>query len=128
MSQDQELRWPVGHQLGLDLRRVPGMPAPFAHLAVGASQPVHGGLAAQIDPLVQQRGPHLRGRLVDEPAAAQQVLDARPFGIGQGVRWPPPRLPALLATVLATVWGVAVPVAGLAVVQLAGGGAGRRRR
>ncbi|MEU7894265.1 hypothetical protein AB0B45_15560 [Nonomuraea sp. NPDC049152] len=43
--------------------RVCGLAPALAHLAALAQQPVHGGDRAQVEALVQQRGPHLRRRL-----------------------------------------------------------------
>jgi hypothetical protein len=53
-------------QLGLDVGGMAGLAATFAHLAVAAELPVHGGHRGQVGSLVEQRGVHAGRGQVDE--------------------------------------------------------------
>src|SRR5680860_1160967 len=77
-------------QLRLDPRRMGGLPAPFTDLTVlGAQQPVHRGLRAQIAALIEQDRVHLTRCQVDEPFLMQHVENLCPLGRRELPRlWP----------------------------------------
>jgi hypothetical protein len=83
----------AGDQLGLDLARVGCLPPALPRLACGAQDPVHGGLAAQADPVIERPGPHLRLRLVYKGRIAQQFPCPVAFGVAERVGWPRPWTP-----------------------------------
>jgi hypothetical protein len=64
--------------------------APLPRLTGPAQQPVERGDRPEVDAFIQQRGPHLGRREVDEPVAVQLIEDRRPLGQAQR-----PRLDAL---------------------------------
>jgi hypothetical protein len=50
-----------GHELGLLAGRVGALPSPFPVLPGDGEQPVHGRDRAQVDAVIEEAGPHLRG-------------------------------------------------------------------
>jgi hypothetical protein len=66
---------------------VGGLGPSFPDFAVLAQDPVHGGLAAQVLPLVEQGGPDLCRGLVDEVVMVQYREDVRLFEWAERVGW-----------------------------------------
>jgi len=80
---------PACDEFGLHLGRMGGVGTALPHLARPAQQPVERGLRAQVDTLVEQRGPHLGRGHVDEAVAVQHVEDRLPLGQAQRPRLGP---------------------------------------
>ena len=57
--------------------------APFPVLPGHGQQPVHGGDRAQVDAVIEQAGPHLRGGQVAVLRRAQHRQDVLALGLGQ---------------------------------------------
>ena len=75
-----------GQQFGLEVGGVSELIAPFACLAVGGQQAVHGAHRAQIDALVEQGGVDARRRAIGKALAAQHVAQRLPLGMAEGQR------------------------------------------
>ena len=61
----------------------PLVPA-LSDLAVLLQNPIHRANRAEVGSLVQKRGPHLGGRLIDEPLTVQGSEDLLPLGLVEG--------------------------------------------
>jgi hypothetical protein len=78
-----------GDQLRLDRGRVGRLAAPLPGLIGSAQQPVERRDRSEVDALVEERGPHLGRREVDEALAVQHVQDRLLLLLSQRPRlWP----------------------------------------
>ncbi len=80
MSQDHTWFGAVGDEFGFDVGGSAGLGASFAHLVLGAQDPVHGGDRGQVGAFVEQGGPDLGGCLIAEPFGVQHVEDLVDLG------------------------------------------------
>ena len=74
------------HELGFGIHRVPGLGAPFPHFVGLREHAIHRAHRPQVGLLLEQRGMHFRGRLIDEALTVQRVQHGLAFVRGQGAR------------------------------------------
>jgi hypothetical protein len=74
-----DLAGSCGEQLRLRVLGPLQLRAPFAHLTLGAENPVHGGDRTEVHPFIEQRGIHLRGRAVGKAFRVECREYARPL-------------------------------------------------